>query len=237
VWSLAFCAVNGVVCYTTVFDRIIFASQSLCSVRRAQFATSAKAAMSQSKPIPIVIAGPSGVGKGTLIGRLLKEFPDRFGFSVSHTTRQPRPGEQDGREYHFTNLDKMKDEVDLGKFVEFANVHGNMYGTSKAAVESVLAQGKTCILDIDVQGCEQVKKSTLPAKFLIIVPPSMEELERRLRGRATETEASIQKRLYNAGKEIEYKDKTGFFDLVLLNDDFDKTYISFRDWILQQSTA
>jgi len=189
------------------------------------------------KPRPIVIAGPSGVGKGTLIGRLLKEYPEKFGFSVSHTTRTPRAGERDGVDYHFTTAEKMKPEVDAGKFVENANVHGNLYGTSKAAVESVLAQGKACLLDIDVQGCESVKKSGLDAKYLFIAPPNMQELEKRLRGRNTETEASIQKRLHNAQQEMDYMNKPNFFDLVLVNEDFDKSYLKFRDWILEHAFA
>jgi len=111
----------------------------------------------EEKPVPIVIAGPSGVGKGTLIEKLLKEHPSKFGFSVSHTTRSPRPGETHGVQYYFTNLIDMQKEIDQGKFVEFANVHGNLYGTSIAAVENVINQNKICILDIDVQGCEKVK--------------------------------------------------------------------------------
>jgi guanylate kinase len=119
----------------------------------------------------------------TVIGRLLKDFPDKFGFSVSHTTRQPRVGEQDGVHYHFSVVDQIQKEIEEGKFIEHANVHGNYYGTSKAAVERVLQAGKACILDIDVQGADQVKKSSLHAKYLFIAPPSMDELEKRLRGR------------------------------------------------------
>jgi len=185
----------------------------------------------QSELRPVVITGPSGVGKGTLITRLLKEYPDNFGFSVSHTTRNPRPGEVNGQHYHFIPLDEMKREVESGKFVEHANVHGNMYGTSKAAVEKVLNEGKICILDIDVQGAEQVKKSDLKPFFVFISPPSVEELEKRLRGRGTETEESVQRRLRNALGELEYTKRQGFWDFILVNDNLEKAYSGLRDWI------
>jgi len=180
---------------------------------------------------PVVITGPSGVGKGTLITRLLQEYPDNFGFSVSHTTRKPRPGEVHGQHYHFIDLEDMKREVATGKFVEHANVHANMYGTSKAGVENVLNAGKICILDIDVQGADQVKKSDLQPLYIFISPPSVEELEKRLRGRGTETEESIQRRLRNALGELEYTKRPGFWDLILVNDDLERAYTQLRDWI------
>jgi guanylate kinase len=116
-----------------------------------------------SQPLkPVVICGPSGVGKGTLIEMLMKRFPDgQLGFSVSHTTRPPREGEQDGVHYNFTTVEQIKKDIEEGKFIEYAEVHGKYYGTSIAAVESVQASGKICILDIDVQGAEKVKKSHL----------------------------------------------------------------------------
>jgi hypothetical protein len=110
--------------------------------------------LSQSRPAaptPVVIAGPSGVGKGTLIGKLLQAFPGAFGFSVSHTTRAPRPGEVDGKDYHFTTLPLMEAAIARGEFLEHAKVHGNYYGTSFAAVKDVAGAGKICLLDIDIQ--------------------------------------------------------------------------------------
>ena len=148
-----------------------------------------------SKLRPIVMCGPSGVGKGTLINRLMADFPGKFGFSVSHTTRAPRPGETDGVHYNFVEKSAMEADIADGKFLEHAHVHENIYGTSLAAVEAVATKGQVCVLDIDVQGAEIVKKSTLDALFVFIAPPSMEELEKRLRGRGTEKEESIQKRL------------------------------------------
>jgi guanylate kinase len=130
-----------------------------------------------------VIAGPSGVGKGTLINMLLKKYPNIFGFSVSHTTRSPREGEVEGVSYYFTSKEKMQQEIEQGLFLEHANVHGNFYGTSKIAVKKVQEQEKICILDIDIQGVQQVKASGIQGKYLFISPPSMEELEQRLRGR------------------------------------------------------
>lgn len=106
-------------------------------------------------PICLVVAGPSGVGKGTLIDKLLKEHPNLFGFSVSHTTRAPRPGEVDGKSYHFTTVPEMEAGIAKGLFLEHASVHGNFYGTSFEAVNRVSQAGKICILDIDVQASSQ----------------------------------------------------------------------------------
>eukprot|EP00986_Skeletonema_menzelii_P002911 scaffold844_cov142-Skeletonema_menzelii.AAC.2 len=184
---------------------------------------------------PVVICGPSGVGKGTLIELLQKQFPaGKFGFSISHTTRKPREGEQDGVHYNFTTVDAIKKEIEAGKFVEYAEVHGNYYGTSVAAVQTVQDQGKICLLDIDIQGAQNVKKSDLDALYIFISPPSMEELEKRLRGRGTEKEEDIIKRLGNAQKEMDYGAGEGNFDCVLVNNDLNKTLdemvAKFKEW-------
>mmetsp|Transcript_17620 Transcript_17620/g.37240 ORF Transcript_17620/g.37240 Transcript_17620/m.37240 type:complete len:615 (+) Transcript_17620:126-1970(+) len=188
-----------------------------------------------SAPRPVVICGPSGVGKGTLIELLQKHFPpNKFGFSVSHTTRKPREGEEDGVHYNFTNVDDIKKEIAAGKFVEYAEVHGNYYGTSVDAVESVQNKNLICLLDIDIQGAQNVKKSTLDAFYLFIAPPSMEELEKRLRGRGTEKEDAIKRRLANAQGELDYGMEEGNFDAVLVNNDLDKTLEEmvgkFEEW-------
>lgn len=179
-------------------------------------------------PRPLVVVGPSGVGKGTLIAMLQREFPDKFGFSVSHTTRAPRPGEVNGTHYNFVDKATMEREIAEGKFLEHAHVHQNIYGTSFAAVRAVSRQGKICLLDIDVQGAEAVKKSTLNAAYVFISPPSMDELERRLRGRGTEAEEAVLKRLENARTEMAKKDVPGFFDAVIVNDDLDKAYEALK---------
>eukprot|EP00850_Spirogloea_muscicola_P006229 SM000029S10524 [mRNA] locus=s29:650901:657901:+ [translate_table: standard] len=179
-------------------------------------------------PRAVVICGPSGVGKGTLISKLQQDYPDRVGFSVSHTTRKPRNGEVNGTHYHFTERAWMETAVKDGEFLEHADVHGNMYGTSLAAAEAVNKLGKMCVLDIDVQGAQQVKKSPMDALFVFISPPSFEELERRLRGRGTETEINIQKRLGNAKAEIEKGKDPSLFQHVLVNDDLENTYSKLK---------
>eukprot|EP00252_Welwitschia_mirabilis_P004976 TRINITY_DN1534_c0_g1_i1.p1 TRINITY_DN1534_c0_g1~~TRINITY_DN1534_c0_g1_i1.p1 ORF type:complete len:422 (+),score=94.74 TRINITY_DN1534_c0_g1_i1:526-1791(+) len=180
-------------------------------------------------PQPIVITGPSGVGKGTLISNLIKEFPSSFGFSVSHTTRRPRENELPGVHYHFTEREVMEREIQEGKFLESAVVHGNLYGTSIAAVEAVADAGKRCILDIDVQGAKSVRNSTLDALFIFVCPPSFEELEKRLRGRGTEQEDQIQRRLANAKLEIELAQTSSLFDYILVNDNLDSCYSKLKE--------
>lgn len=187
---------------------------------------------------PIVIAGPSGVGKGTLISMLMKEFPLMFGFSVSHTTRAPRNMEKNGVHYHFTERSIMEKAIKDRKFLEFAEVHGNLYGTSIEAVEAVADSGKKCILDIDVQGSRKVRASSLEAIFIFVCPPSMTELEARLRARATETEEQILKRLRNAEAEIEQGKSSGIFDHILYNDNLDECYENLKKLLaLDESTS
>ena len=178
---------------------------------------------------PLVVVGPSGVGKGTLIAMLQREFPDKFGFSVSHTTRSPRPGEVHGTHYNFVDKSTMERDIENGKFLEYAHVHQNIYGTSFAAVKTVTKSGRICLLDIDVQGAELVKKSDLNAAYVFIAPPSMEELERRLRGRGTESEDAVLKRLENARNEMAKKDVEGFFDAVIVNDDVEDAYSKLKE--------
>jgi guanylate kinase len=183
-------------------------------------------------PKPIIFSGPSGVGKGTLIEMLMKRFPDdQFGFSVSHTTRKPREGEVDGTHYNFTSVEKIKEEINEGKFVEYAEVHGNYYGTSITAVESVQKQDRICILDIDVQGVMKVKKSSLEPLYCFITPPSLEELEKRLRGRGTETEESIKKRLANSAKEMDYGHEAGNFDRIFVNANLKEAFEELSEFI------
>eukprot|EP00188_Purpureofilum_apyrenoidigerum_P001619 Plantae.Rhodophyta-Purpureofilum_apyrenoidigerum.ctg19073.p1 GENE.Plantae.Rhodophyta-Purpureofilum_apyrenoidigerum.ctg19073~~Plantae.Rhodophyta-Purpureofilum_apyrenoidigerum.ctg19073.p1 ORF type:complete len:189 (+),score=50.09 Plantae.Rhodophyta-Purpureofilum_apyrenoidigerum.ctg19073:220-786(+) len=185
----------------------------------------------------VVIAGPSGVGKGTLIDMLKKNYPGRIGFSVSHTTRAPRDGEEDGVHYNFTDKEVMKKGIDAGEFIEWAEVHGNFYGTSKAAVEKVGADGRVCVLDIDVQGCRSVRKAELPAKFIFIAPPSFEELERRLRGRGTEAEDKIAKRLFNAKGELDASKELGLFDKLIVNDSLEEAYAEMVNFIQEELKA
>lgn len=170
---------------------------------------------------PLVVAGPSGVGKGTIIGKLMEKYPNKFGFSVSHTTREPRPDEVNGTHYHFTTEEEMKAGIARGEFLEHADVHDHKYGTSNFAVLKVKGQGKIPILDIDIQGVQKVKSSTMACKYVFIMPPSAEELEKRLRGRSTESEENLQTRLANAKGEMEFGTKDNF-DAIIINEDLDK---------------
>ena len=191
---------------------------------------------------PLVVCGPSGVGKGTVIDSLRKRFyPDVFGFSVSHTTRKPRPGEIHGQHYYFTTVEEIQNEISEGLFVEHAEVHGNYYGTSKEAITALQRENKITILDIDVQGVKSVKTSNIPAKYIFIAPPSMAELEARLRGRGTETEEAISKRLGNAASEIEYGNTPGNFDRIFVNQNVETTVNEMvyflTEWFPQLKTA
>lgn len=175
----------------------------------------------QVQPSALVVVGPSGVGKGTLIGRLMEGDP-RFGFSCSHTTRNPREGEVNGVHYHFTTHEDFEGGIAAGKFLEHAHVHKNIYGTSIQAVQDVADSGRCCVLDIDVQGARQVRKSPLKAIFVFIAPPSMEELEQRLRGRATDSEEQITTRLRNAQEEVESMKEQGLYDYIIVNNDLEE---------------
>jgi len=177
---------------------------------------------------PLVLSGPSGVGKSTLLQRLFAEFPDKFGFSVSHTTRAPRPGEVHGKQYFFVQTQEFKDLIAAGAFIEHAEFSGNFYGTSFETVRLVQEQGRRCILDIEAQGVRQIKASALDPIYLFISPPTLSALRTRLQGRGTETEASVQKRLTTALKEIEYAKEPNVHDLVIVNDDLDRAYELFK---------
>lgn len=175
----------------------------------------------QSRPSALVVVGPSGVGKGTLIKRLM-DGDDKFGFSCSHTTRKPRDGEQDGQHYHFTTKEEFEAGIAAGAFLEHAHVHSNIYGTSLQAVRDVADADKCCVLDIDVQGARQVRKSGLPAIFVFVAPPTLASLEARLRGRATETEAQVATRLATSRQELASLEEAGLYDYLLVNDDVDR---------------
>ncbi|KAJ8094348.1 guanylate kinase [Marasmius tenuissimus] len=177
---------------------------------------------------PLVLSGPSGVGKSTLLQRLFAEFPDKFGFSVSHTTRSPRPGEVDGKQYHFVTRERFLDLLKEGAFIEHAEFSGNFYGTSFQTVHAVEKQGRRCILDIEAQGVRQIKATNLNPVYCFIAPPSLKALRDRLQGRGTETDASVQKRLSIALKEIEYAKEPNVHEVVIVNDDVERAYQLFK---------
>jgi guanylate kinase len=153
------------------------------------------------KPLVIVISGPSGAGKSTLVEQLL-QHESELRFSVSATTRERRPGEQDGREYHFLSEAEFRDRIAADAFLEHAEVHGARYGTLRSEVEAGLAAGQSVLLDVDVQGGIQIKRREPAAVLIFVLPPSMRALEERLRSRKTDSEATIQRRLRRAPDEI-----------------------------------
>ena len=164
-----------------------------------------------------VITAPSGAGKSSLIQALLKDDPS-LGLSVSYTTRPPRPGEQDAREYHFVDDRVFLAMRDRGEFLESAEVHGYRYGTSKGVITSALAKGEDLILEIDWQGARQVRAIYPDCVGIFILPPSIEELERRMRARGQDAEAVIQRRLANAREELTH---SGEFKYAIINKDFE----------------
>ncbi|XP_035888678.1 guanylate kinase isoform X3 [Phyllostomus discolor] len=169
-----------------------------------------------SGPRPVVLSGPSGAGKSTLLKRLLQEHGSIFGFSVSHTTRDPRPGEENGKDYYFVSREVMQRDIAAGDFIEHAEFSGNLYGTSKAAVRVVQAMNRICVLDVDLQGVRNIKKTDLKPIYIFVQPPSLEVLEQRLRQRNTETEESLAKRLAAARADMESRNQEGPRDWPLL---------------------
>lgn len=163
----------------------------------------------------LVLSGPSGCGKGTVLRSLMAGRED-MAFSVSATTRAPRPGEVDGREYYFVSRERFEEMVEQGELLEHAEFVGNCYGTPKAPVLQQLEAGRHVLLDIEVQGAAQVKRAMPEAVLVFLIPPSLEELERRLRGRGTETEEKIQQRLKTAEYEMTL---AGEYDYTVVNDE------------------
>lgn len=163
----------------------------------------------------IIISGPSGAGKGTLVDRLVARVP-RLWVSVSATTRAPRPGEVDGEDYVFLSSEEFARRIDEGDFLEWAEVHGNRYGTLRSEVERRLAEGRDVVLEIDPQGAFQVKELMPEAVLVFIIAPSLDELERRIRGRGAETDEQVRTRLATAVRELELVE---CYDHVVENDD------------------
>ncbi len=172
----------------------------------------------------LVISSPSGAGKTTLARRLAGEFELRF--SVSYTTRQPRKDEVQGKDYHFVSRERFAQMVESRQFAEWAVVHGNQYGTSIATVNSSLGDGLDCLFDIDYQGGREIRR-LWPAQSVLcfILPPSMEELERRLRHRATDANDAIARRLATAHEELTHY---GEYDYLVVNDNLDQAYAKLR---------
>jgi len=185
----------------------------------------------------LVISGPSGAGKSTVVFKAIEGRSDVC-FSTSVTTRSPRPGEVDGREYFFVNFERFREMVENDELLEHAEYVANRYGTPRAYVEQRMSEGMNVLLDIEVQGARQVRKKMPEAVLIFIAPPSMEELERRLRGRGTDSESAIEGRLIRARQEYQEAD---FYDYLIVNDDADKAaaklnaileaeHCRFTDW-------
>ncbi|MBQ3060276.1 MAG: guanylate kinase [Desulfovibrio sp.] len=178
----------------------------------------------QREGIALVLSAPSGAGKTTLVKRLLAEFP-HFSYSVSCTTRAPRQGEVNGRDYIFLDRAAFESLRAENHFAEWAEVHGNLYGTPLAATRAMLRQGRDMIFDIDVQGAAQLKVTLEEARFVFILPPDMKELERRLRLRGLDDEDTIQRRLGNARREMQ---EARWYDALIVNDNLDVAYDALR---------
>ena len=171
----------------------------------------------------LVISGPSGCGKSTLCKRLLED--DRVEFSISATTRPMREGETDGREYHFLDADRFRERVEAGDFVEWAEVHGNLYGTLRAPLDRAVADGKIFLIEIDVQGALQLKALEVEGLYVFISPPSAEVLRARLEGRATDSQPVIERRLKKAADEMLEAHR---YDATILNDNLDRAFAELQ---------
>uniref|UniRef100_A0A3B3STS3 Guanylate kinase 1b n=1 Tax=Paramormyrops kingsleyae TaxID=1676925 RepID=A0A3B3STS3_9TELE len=181
-----------------------------------------------SGPRPVVLSGPSGAGKSTLLKRLLRDYEGVFGFTVSRTPVQKYESHR--------KTETMQQGIDNGDFIENAEFSGNMYGTSTSAVEDVQSQNLICILDVDIQGVKNIKKTDLNPIYVSIQPPSMEILEKRLRDRHTETEESLQKRLEAARIDMELSKEPGIFDVIIINNDLDEAYEKLKEVLFEEIT-
>lgn len=179
----------------------------------------------------IILSGPSGVGKGTVRAKLFENESLNLGYSISMTTRQPRPNEQDGVDYFFVSNDEFDQKIAQGELLEWAEFVGNKYGTPKAYVDSLLKKGINVLLEIEVQGALQVMAKCPEALTIFLVPPSLEELERRIRGRRTEKEEVVQARLSKAAKELATKDE---YKYVVVNNTVEQAAQEIEDILKAQ---
>ena len=177
--------------------------------------------MANDKNIMVILSSPSGVGKTTLTKKIQQKYHS-FKISVSHTTRPPRSNEVDGIDYHFVTNEKFEKLIKENKFYEYAKIFGNYYGTLKSTIDESVENGEVVLLDLDVQGCDSVKKLYgADAQIIFIEPPSIEVLEKRLRDRGTETNAVIEERLNNARSELK---RSKDYDYRVVNDEFERAY-------------
>ncbi len=186
--------------------------------------------ITKKEGLVFVVSAPSGAGKTTLC-RAVTDSLENLRHSISCTTRNPRPGEKDGRDYFFVTEEKFRNSVRAGDFAEWAEVHSHLYGTSRQALDEMVANGIDVILDIDTQGAKQIRKTYQKAIFLFILPPSLEILEERLRNRRSDDSDEIKKRMRQAREEIrEY----AMYDYIIVNRDFDKALNELRSIIVAE---
>lgn len=181
--------------------------------------------------ILLVLSAPSGAGKTSLAHRLLKDHPKAI-FSISCTTRAPRGKERDGVDYGFVDVGTFRRKIDQGEFVEWAEVHGHFYGTPTSAVEQARQTNGMAVFDIDVQGGQAIKRKYPDAVLVFILPPSMKELERRLRQRRTDSEETIARRMLAARAEMERG--IASYDYIVVNDDFERAYQDLRSVVIAE---
>jgi guanylate kinase len=186
--------------------------------------------MTNREPVLLIVSSPSGAGKTTLCKRLLSEFSD-IRFSISHTTRTPRSSEQDGRDYRFVSLDRFHRMVAENQFAEWANVHGNHYGTSHQEIQNAISTGTDLIFDVDYQGAASIQARYPDAVSVFILPPSIAELKNRLQTRGTESPESLHNRFTAALGEIEQYPK---FTYLLVNENVDQAYDQMRSILLAE---
>lgn len=177
----------------------------------------------KNKGLLLVVSAPSGCGKGTILGEILKD--DSFYYSISATTRAPREGEQDGVNYHFITKEEFEQRIAQGGMLEYAQYCGNYYGTPKKEVEQMRDAGRDVILEIEVEGAMKVRALCPDAVFLFIAPPSVEELRRRLNKRGTEVAEVIEERVSQAARELSYADR---YDYIIVNGELEKAIQDFR---------
>ncbi|NOX20726.1 MAG: guanylate kinase [Nitrospirae bacterium] len=192
-----------------------------------------KKRISKNKGNIFIISAPSGAGKTTLCRMILEQLDD-IEFSISYTTRPPRPGEVDGRDYYFVSKDEFMQMVQEEEFIEWAEVHGNLYGTSKKRLLERVSKGIDVLLDIDTQGAAQIKEKGLEAVYIFILPPSLSVLRERLEGRASDSEDVINRRLKKAVEEIAaYK----MYNYVIINDKLDEAFELLKAVVLSKRVA
>jgi guanylate kinase len=186
--------------------------------------------MKQRDGILFVVSAPSGAGKTTLCKGITDSL-ENLTHSISYTTRKPRPGEIDGRDYYFVTAERFRDMAQAGDFAEYAEVHTNLYGTSKRVLDDMIKEGVDVILDIDTQGARQIKAHFATAIFVFIMPPSMAILEERLRNRKSDREDEIRKRMQRAIDEIR---DYGLYDYIVVNRDFERALSELRSIVVAE---